>query len=201
MIDRHFDTVVFDVGGVLVEWDPRHVYRTLLDDDAAIDAFFARVPILEHNFRDNDRGVPIATTVETLCAAHPDDHALITAWGDRLADMLVPLDDVIAVVDELHERGIRLLLLSNAPVENAAITRSYPFCARFAGGVFSGEEGVVKPEREIFDVLIERFDVDAKRAVFVDDKEPNVRAAEALGFQGIVFRDADQLRRELGLSD
>jgi 2-haloacid dehalogenase len=85
-----YDTVVFDIGGVFLEWDPRHLYRTLLDSDDEIDAFLARVPLIEHNYDDNDRGVPIAVTVEALCAAYPDDHALITAWGDRLADMVSP---------------------------------------------------------------------------------------------------------------
>jgi 2-haloacid dehalogenase len=195
-----YDTVVFDVGGVLLEWDPRHLYRTLLPSDAEIDAFLGRVPLVEHNYDHNDRGVPIATTVERLCAQFPDDHALITAWGDRLADMVVPLDDAIEVVGELHGRGTRLLLLSNAPIEMAAIMRSYAFCERFDGGVFSGEEGVVKPEPEIFRLLVERFSVEPARAVFVDDKEPNVRAAEAEGFRGVVYESAAQLRAALGLT-
>jgi 2-haloacid dehalogenase len=81
-----------------------------------------------------------------------------------------------------------------------AIMRSYPFAARFEGGVFSGEEGVVKPDREIFQLLVDRFAVDPARAVFVDDKEPNVRAAEAFGFQGVVYESAPQLRAALGLT-
>jgi 2-haloacid dehalogenase len=195
-----YDTIVFDIGGVFLEWDPRHLYRTLLASDDEIDAFLARVPLVRHNFEDNDRGVPIATTCAMLCEQHPDDHALITAWGERLADMIVPLHDGIEVLDELHALGTRLLFLSNAPVEVTAIMRSYPFSARFEGGVFSGEEGVVKPDAEIFHLLMERFAVDPPRAVFVDDRAANVRAAEALGFRGVVYESAPQLRRDLGLT-
>ena len=118
------DTVVFDVGGVLVEWDPRHVYRALLEDHE-IDAFFARVPLFERNYRDNDRGVPIAVTVDELCALHPDDAELIRTWGARYPDMAHRVDDdVVAIVEALHARGVRLLALSNAPSEMTSVWRA-----------------------------------------------------------------------------
>jgi 2-haloacid dehalogenase len=199
MIDTGIDTVVFDLGGVLLDWDPRYLYRTLLDDDAAIDAFFARVPLLERNFRDHDRGVPMSATVEELCAAHPDDAALIEAWADRYEEMMGrSFDDVVAILEALHERGVRLFALSNAPREVAVALRAYPFCTAFEGMVISGEEGIAKPDPAIFGLLVERFGIDPSTAAFVDDVEANVRAAQALGFQGIVFRSAEQLRTDLG---
>lgn len=192
------DTVVFDMGGVLVEWDPRHIYRDLLPDDAAIDAFFARVPLLERNYRDNDRGVPIATTVDELCALHPDDEHLIRAWGERYPAMARRVyDDVVEIVAELHALGLRLLALSNAPREMEATWRAFDFCRYFEGFVISGEEGVVKPQPEIFRRLIERFGVDPAHAVFVDDVQHNVDAARTLGFHGVRHESAEQLRREL----
>jgi 2-haloacid dehalogenase len=192
------DTVVFDMGGVLVEWDPRHVYRTLLPDDTAIDAFFARVPLFERNYRDNDRGVPIASTVEDLCALHPADEHLIRAWGEHYPTMARRVyDDVVEIVAELHARGLRLLALSNAPREMEVTWRTFDFCRYFEGFVISGEEGVVKPEPEIFERLIERFGVAPSNAVFVDDVQHNIDAANALGFNGILFESAEQLRREL----
>jgi HAD superfamily hydrolase (TIGR01509 family) len=189
---------VFDMGGVLVEWDPRHVYRTLLPDDHAIDAFFARVPLFERNYRDNDRGVPIASTVEELCALHPDDEHLIRAWGEHYPTMARRVyDDVVGIVAELHARGLRLLALSNAPLEMEATWRAFDFCRYFEGFVISGEEGVVKPEPEIFQVLIDRFGVDPANAVFVDDVQANIDAGVALGFEGVLFESAEQLRRAL----
>jgi 2-haloacid dehalogenase len=200
MADRAFDTVVFDLGGVLIDWDPRHVYRALLDD-AAIDEFFARVPLLEHNFREHDRGVPIAPTIEQLCAAHPGDAELIRTWQARYHDMVGGFfDDVVAVVEELHARGTRLFALSNAPREVAAAYRGFDFCHLFEGMVISGEEGIAKPDAEIFELLVERFGIDPGRAVFVDDVARNVDAAKAVGFDGIVFTSAVQLRRDLGLA-
>jgi 2-haloacid dehalogenase len=197
MID--VDTVVFDVGGVLVEWDPRHVYRELIDDDA-IDAFLARVPLMERNFLDNDRGVPIAVTVDELCALHPDDDELIRVWGDRYTDFAHRvLHDVVEIVAELHAAGTRLLALSNAPLEMAKVWRAFPFCDYFEGVLISGEEGVVKPDPAIFRLLVERFGVGPARAVFVDDAARNIDAAAALGFRTVLFESAAQLRAALDL--
>jgi 2-haloacid dehalogenase len=192
------DTVVFDMGGVLVDWDPRHIYRTLLPDDAAVDEFFGRVPLFERNYRDNDRGVPIASTVEELCALHPDDEQLIRAWGEHYPTMARRVyDDVVEIVAELHARGLRLLALSNAPLEMEATWKAFDFCRYFEGFVISGEEGVVKPEPAIFERLIERFAITPRNAVFVDDVQHNVDAANALGFNSILFESAEQLRRAL----
>jgi 2-haloacid dehalogenase len=192
------DTVVFDLGGVLVDWDPRHVYRELLPDDAAIDAFFARVPLFERNYQDNDRGVPIATTVDELCELHPGDEHLIRAWGDNYTTMARRIyDDVVEIVAELHARGVRLLALSNAPLEMEPTWRAFDFCRYFEGFVISGEEGVVKPERAIFEVLIERYGVDPANAAFVDDVQHNIDAANELGFHGVLHQSAEQLRRDL----
>ena len=197
MID--VDTIVFDVGGVLVEWDPRHVYRELIDDDA-FDAFLARVPLMERNFLDNDRGVPIAVTVDELCGLHPDDDALIRVWGERYTDFAHRvLDDVVEILAELHTGGTRLLALSNAPLEMTSVWRSFPFCEYFEGVVISGEEGVVKPDPAIFRRLVERFGVDPARAVFIDDATRNVDAAATLGFRAVLFESAAQLRAALDL--
>jgi 2-haloacid dehalogenase len=201
MTSRDYDTVVFDMGGVLVDWDPRHVYRDVLADDDALDAFLARVPLLERNYRDNDRGVPIATTVEELCGLHPDDEHLIRLWADRYPDMARAVhDDVVAIVEELHGLGTRLLALSNAPLEMVGTWRAYPFCRFFDGMVISSEEGVVKPDPAIFERLVERFGVRPATTVFVDDAERNVRAAEQVGFRGVLFTSAPRLRADLGLS-
>jgi 2-haloacid dehalogenase len=192
------DTVVFDLGGVLIDWDPRHVYRALLDDEAEIDAFFARVPLFERNYRDNDRGVPIATTVAELCALHPDDEHLIRAWGEQYTTMARSVyDDVVEIVRELHERGLRILALSNAPLEMTDTWRAFDFVRYFDGFVISGEEGVVKPEPAIFEVLIERFGVVPANAVFVDDVQHNIEAAQTLGFNTVLHESAEQLRRAL----
>jgi 2-haloacid dehalogenase len=193
------DTVVFDLGGVLADWDPRYLYRELFDgDEAAMDDFLARVCTPEWNHA-MDAGRPRSEAVAELVARHPQQAPLIRAWVDRWSDML---GDEIAgtaeLVAELRASGVRLLALTNWSAETFPVARErYPSFAHFEAIVVSGELGIAKPDPAIFELLIERHQVDPKRAAYVDDRDSNVVVAASLGLTGLVFTDAQTLRSDL----
>jgi 2-haloacid dehalogenase len=196
-------TVVFDLGGVLIDWDPRYLYRTLFDDEAAMEAFLAEVTTPEWNAA-QDAGRPWAEAVRSLADRHPEHRDLIEAYHQRWPETLGgPIEGSIEILDELRRiPGVRLFALSNWSAETFPIARErYPFLAWFDGIVISGEVGAIKPDPRIFERLIERYDVDPGRAVFIDDSAANVAVAERLGFAGIRFEDPGSLRRELARLD
>jgi 2-haloacid dehalogenase len=189
---------VFDLGGVLIDWDPRYLYRTLFDDEAAMERFLAEVTSPEWN-RMQDAGRPWTDAIDVLAAEHPDQRELIEAFHTRWPEMLGgPIEGTVAVLEELGSRGVRLLGLSNWSSETYPIARErYPFLSWFEAVVISGEIGVTKPDRRIFEYLIDRQGIEAARSVFVDDSPANVVAAASVGFVAIQFSGPPALRREL----
>jgi 2-haloacid dehalogenase len=188
------DTVVFDVGGVLLDWDPAHLYRGLLDDDG-LARFLGQVCTWDWHHQ-HDRGMPFTETIPALCERFPDDAEHIRLWSARYAEMVAgEIDGMRAVVDGLQADGVRLLLLSNMPSEVwPGLVDRWPILRPFEGAVISGDEGIVKPDPAIYRVLIDRFEVDPATAAFVDDRKENVDAAAALGFTAILFTDAASLQ-------
>ncbi len=189
--------VVFDIGGVLLDWDPRHLYRTLLPDEAAIDRFLAEVCTGEFN-AELDAGRPFDDACAELAGRHPDQAELIHAWG-RQADMIAgEIEGTAALVDRLVDRGVPLYLLTNMPrwVFDERVA-AYPVLQRFSGAVVSGDEAVLKPDAAIYELVLSRFGLAAGETLFVDDRPGNVTAAEALGFAGHPFVDAPTLGRAL----
>jgi 2-haloacid dehalogenase len=190
---------VFDLGGVLLDWNPRHLYRKLFaGDEAAMEHFLANVCTTEWNHR-QDAGRSFADAVRELMPGHADKLHLIEAFGQRFDEMIAgPVAGVVEVLAELKERGVPLYALSNWSAETFPPQRSrFAFLAWFDGIVISGMEGVMKPDPRIFRILCERYRLAPESAVFIDDVAANAQAASALGIQGIHFRSADQLRREL----
>jgi 2-haloacid dehalogenase len=191
--------VVFDLGGVLIDWNPRYLYRQLFDgDDAAMERFLAEVTTPEWN-GEQDAGRTWAEAVEVLTREHPQDAKLIAAYADRwpetLGDAIQPTVDVLA---ELRRTGARLFALSNWSAETFPIARPrYPFLEWFEGIVISGEVRIAKPDPRLFRHLVERYSLDPATTVFIDDSAANVRAARELGMIGIRFEDAEALRRSL----
>jgi 2-haloacid dehalogenase len=190
--------VVFDLGGVLIDWNPRHLYRTLFDDDEAMEEFLASVTTQEWNTA-QDAGRPWSEAVEELATRYPERRALIEAywrrWPETLGDAIAP---TVAVLDELRFAGVRLFALSNWSGETFPLARPrYPFLEWFEGIVISGDEGVVKPDPRIFAVLTDRYGLVPDETVFVDDQVGNVEAAARLGFRAIRFVDAHSLRDDL----
>jgi 2-haloacid dehalogenase len=192
------DTVVFDLGGVLADWDPRYLYRRLFADDATMEHFLATVCTPEWNHA-MDAGRDRAEAAAELTGRHPEHRDLIRAWVDRWDEMLGPeIAGTAAVLDELHAHGTRLLALTNWSAETFPLARDrFPSFARFEAIVVSGEHGVAKPDQAIYRVLLDSHRVDPARTAYVDDRADNVAVAMELGMAGVVFTAPAQLRAEL----
>ena len=191
--------VVFDLGGVLLEWDPRHLYRKLFPgDEAAMEAFLGEVCTVEWNER-QDAGRTFAEAVAELMPKHEDKRHLIEAFGRRFDEMIPgALDGTVEIARELKGRGVPLYALTNWSSETFPSQRvRFPFLDWFDGIVVSGDEGVIKPDLRIFRILLDRYGVAADESVFIDDNPKNAQAASALGIHGIHFQSPAQLRGEL----
>jgi 2-haloacid dehalogenase len=192
-------TVVFDLGGVLIQWNPRFLYRQLFaGSEQEMERFLAEICTEQWNER-QDAGRTFGDGAAELIALHPDKSALIRAFGDRFDEMIPgALDDVVDILAELKKRQTPLYALTNWSAETfPSQLRRFPFLSWFDGIVVSGEERLMKPDHRFFRRLLERYDIDASRAIFIDDVLDNVQSAAVLGFHGIHFRSADMLKAEL----
>lgn len=191
-------TVVFDLGGVLVHWDPRLLFAQVLDDGDDVDAFLDEISFAEWN-HEQDAGKPWVDAVAEHSARHPHRAEAIAAYPARFPDSVSgPMDDSVAVLAELRDRGVRLLALTNWSAELfPTVHHLLPFLDNFEGIVVSGEEGLAKPDPAIFTVLVDRHGVVPEEAVYVDDVQRNVDAAADLGFLAYQFTDAESLRTHL----
>jgi 2-haloacid dehalogenase len=193
------DIVIFDLGGVLIEWNPRYLYRRLFNgDEAAMEDFLANVCTPEWNLA-QDAGRPFAEAEAEAVARHPDKLDLIQAWSRNFHEMIPgAITGTVAVLEDLRGRGVPLYALTNWSAEKFALQPArFDFLGWFDGIVVSGQEKLAKPDSRIFRVLLERHAIDPERAVFIDDVAANTAAAAALGIHGIRFTSPEELRREL----
>jgi 2-haloacid dehalogenase len=191
--------VVFDLGGVLVDWNPRYLYRRLFEgDEAAMERFLAEVCTPAWN-DEQDRGRPFAEACALLVRDHPDRRALIEAWPARFEETMAgPIPGTVDVLAALRDRGTPLYALSNWSAETFPRAQArFPFLGWFDGIVISGALRITKPDPAIYRHLLERYALRAEDTVFIDDAPRNVEAASALGMRAIRFTGADALRAEL----
>jgi 2-haloacid dehalogenase len=191
--------VVFDLGGVLIDWDPRYLYRTLLETDDEIDAFLHEVGFARWNHEMDAGEHTWAEAVEALTARHPHHRHLIEAYPLRFAETVPgPIHGTVELLAELHSTGTTLLALTNWSAETFSVARErFEFLQLFDGIVVSGEERLAKPDPAIFRVLVDRYALDPARTMFVDDRQANVDAAESVGLRGALFTGPEDLRDEL----
>jgi len=191
--------VIFDVGRVLFEWDPRYLYERLIEDDQALEAFLTNVVTKEWHFQ-HDAGRPFAETSAELSAQYPEHEALIAAWGPRFNDT-VPhaVPGMLEIVRELDAAGVPLFAITNFSGEFWPdwVRQHRELFDRFRDIVVSGDEKLVKPDPAIYALALERFGLQGPDAVFVDDSPANVAGANAAGIHGVLFTDAEDFRAEL----
>ncbi len=189
---------MFDLGGVLIDWDPRHLYRKLFDGEEAMERFLREVCNDAWNEK-QDAGRKLSEATETLIAEHPGQAEMIRAYYDRWPEMLAgPLPRTVAVLADLKEAGIPLFSLTNWSAETFPIAfKRFDFLHWFDDIVVSGAEGVIKPDRRCFDILVGRSGLPAASLIFVDDRMDNVVEAQNAGLEALQFTTADQLRQDL----
>jgi len=191
--------VIFDLGGVLIRWDPRNLYRKLFPgEEHAMEAFLGNVCTVEWNER-QDAGRTFADAVAELVPRHADKIELIEAFGRRFDEMITgAIEGTVEILADLKRAGVPRYALTNWSAETFPPQRDrFEFLSWFDGIVVSGEEGVIKPDPRIFAILLERYRIAPGEAVFIDDNPANAAAAHALGIHGIHFRSPELLRREL----
>ncbi len=193
------DTVVFDLGNVLIRWNPRNLYRKIFGDDVqAMETFLSEVCPPEWNER-QDAGRSWQEGIEEAIARHPSQETQIRAYHERWEETLDGvIEETVLILDELHAKGVRLLALTNWSAETFPIAlERFPFLHTFEGILVSGEEGIIKPDPAIFQLLKSRYQLEGSRAVFIDDHAPNVTGARQEGFNALQFTGAVQLRKDL----
>jgi 2-haloacid dehalogenase len=190
--------VVFDLGGVLLDWSPFHLYRTIFADDAAIQAFLDETGLPALNL-ELDGGRPFAEGVGALATRFPHHAEALRAFDDRWLETVPgPIAESVALLERLDAAGVPLYALTNFSAEKFPHARvAFPFIERFRHVVVSGEVGLVKPDPRIFDVLLRWTGEPARRTVYIDDSMVNVTAARRLGFRALHFAGAARLQADL----
>ncbi len=192
------EAVVFDIGGVLLDWNPRHLYRKLFADEEAMNRFLDEICTLEWHDA-HDRGVPFERSCAELAAQHPDYRELIWAWARRSEEMIAgPLPGSVDVLRALKDRGVPCYALTNMEAETYPLRRArYDFLGWFEGTVVSASERIAKPDLEIFRRLLERYHLRAEATLMIDDSARNIDAARRVGMPAVRFESAESLRRQL----
>lgn len=194
---------VFDVGNVLIEWNPRFLFETLISDPCRLDWFMANVWDGDLNL-ELDRGLPFAEGIARLVARHPNWETEIRAYDTRW-DETAPraIAANVGLLNELWTLGVPRYAITNFSREKFAATRlRFPFLDTFDGLVVSAHERLVKPDPAIFYVLLDRYGLEAGEGVFIDDSARNIEAAAALGFHTVHVQpgvDVRQAVERLGL--
>lgn len=190
--------VVFDVGNVLLDWNPAYLYDKLIADREERAWFLTHVVTLGWHV-EQDRGRPLAEGVAVLADRFPGSAGLIGAFYERWLETISgPIDGTVEIMASLKRAGVPVHALTNFSAELWPRTvEAYPFLGGFDVAVVSGEVGYIKPDPRIFDVLNARSGLNAGEMLFIDDRAENVEAASQLGFRTIRFTDADALARDL----
>jgi 2-haloacid dehalogenase len=191
--------IIFDLGGVLVDWNPDYLFRNVFDDAEKKKYFFDNICTPDWN-EEQDAGRSIQEATETLVAKHPEWKEQIETYYDRWEEMLGgPIHDTVAILKELKERGhYKIYALTNWSAELfPKALELYDFLHWFDGRVVSGDEKMRKPATEFYQVLLDRYNLQPNETIFIDDNLRNINAAEDMGIKSIHFQSPAQLHGEL----
>jgi 2-haloacid dehalogenase len=193
------DTIIFDLGGVLVDWNPAYLYRKIFDTPREVDYFLHHICTPEWN-EEQDAGRSLQAGTELLVSRYPEYETAIRAFYSRWEEMLGgAIEGTLKILNQLHSRHpYRLLALTNWSQETFPIAEErYDFLQFFEGILVSGREGLKKPDPKIYQLLIDRYQLTPENSVFIDDNLRNVNAAQEQGLQAIHFHSPPQLKEEL----
>ena len=196
-MSQSIKNIVFDFGGVLVDWSPEYLFKDVFRDQAEMDHFLDNICNSDWN-EQQDAGRPLSEAIRVLQARHPQYHREIRMYYEQWTTMLGgPIDENVALLEPLGVQ-YRLFGLTNWSAETFPIALGmYSFFEVFEGIVISGEEKLKKPDQRFYQVLLERYGLNAGECLFIDDVERNVRAARDLGFQAIHLGQGENLREHL----
>ena len=191
-------TVVFDIGGVLIDWNPRHLFRKVFESGEEMEWFLANVCTYEWNVQ-QDGGKLFSVATAELQEKFPGYRDKIALYYGRWEEMLNgEISGTVEIFRRLKSAGIPLYALSNWSHEAFPVAYNrYDFMKLFDGLVVSGYEKLLKPDHAIYRVLMKRYNVNPAESVYIDDNKPNADAAAELGFNAIHFTSPEQLRIEL----
>ncbi len=191
-------TIIFDFGGVLINWDPRNLYRKLFADEAEMEWFLANVCTMDWNLR-QDEGRPFAEAVQLLQKEHENYAAHIEAYHTRWPEMLDgEITGSVQILNELLAKGYTVYGLTNWSNETFPLAfDQFVFLQTLHGIVVSGVEKLIKPDPAIFHLLLDRYTLEAPDCVFIDDNALNIESAQQLGLHAIHFKSPEMLRSEL----
>ena len=193
------ETIIFDLGGVLVDWNPAYVFDKLIEDENKRQQFFAEICTPAWN-EEQDGGRSLKEATELLVDQYPEWQEYIEAFYGRWEEMLGgPIHETVEIFRQLKESGhYRFYALTNWSAELFPIALDkYEFLHWFDGRLVGGEEKTRKPFPEFYQLLLDRFAIDKEKALFIDDNKRNIEAAEAFGIPSIQFESAAQLKEEL----
>lgn len=194
-INQLSPVIIFDFGGVLMDWSPHYLFDPLMGNDPkAVNAFLEEIDFKNWN-PEQDRGRSFAEGTKLLITQYPQYTDLIRAYDERYLETVQGcIQPTVDILQRIKEKGYPLYGLSNWSAEKFAIVRvDYPFFDWFDDIVLSGEVGMIKPNTDIFEVLLKRVGRPAGDCLFIDDHEPNILTAQKLGFQTIKYESSEQL--------
>ena len=195
------NAIIFDLGGVLIDWNPAYVFDKLLDDEEKKKHFFENICTSDWNEK-QDAGRPLKEATEELVSKHPEWKEYIEAYYGKWEEMLGgPIQETVEIFKQLKEsREYKIYALTNWSAELFPIAlERYHFLHWFDGRVVSGEEKMRKPFPEFYQLILNRFQLKPEQTLFIDDNLRNIKAAEEIGLKTIVFESPQQLRKELVL--
>ena len=190
--------IIFDFGGVLLDWNPRYLYKSYFNNDEEMEHFLSDICNGEWNIR-QDAGRPFAEAVKELQAKFPEYAEAIQMYDDDWEKMLkCELPESIDLLKELKFMGYGIYGLTNWSAEKIGYAfANYSFFSLFDGIVVSGVEKVVKPDRKIYEILLERYSLRPGECVFIDDNQDNVDMAKVLGINAIRFDNIGNVKEHL----
>lgn len=200
-MSQTIETIIFDLGGVLINWDPKRLFRKIFDDEAEMDKFLSEVCTMEWN-EQQDAGRSIQEATEVLVQKFPDYTEQITAYYGRWEEMLGgAIEGTVSILKQLKQQErLGIYALTNWSSETFPIAlERFDFLQLFEGILVSGVEQLKKPDPKIYQLILDRYNLKAETSVFIDDSLRNIKAAAKLGIDAIHFQGPESLENELSI--